>query len=419
MRKRIWKILGWLAVLLVVLCIGAAVGGGAVYAITRSKEPIHLLGPGPDDPEPGLVIASVRSDGPAAEAGVVRGDILLQVEGETVDNCIELIDLVEEREPGDEVQLTVLHGDDERILTATLIEHEGRPYLGLVPCGCRVGPEPRVVIGTWGPGSLIADVASDSPADLAGLEVGDIIIAVDEEDLSPEKSLADAITAHKPGDTVMLKVNRPGEEARDVEVELGEQPEEKGKAYLGVRYRYVPAPSDTAFEGLRFGGRHFGRFPHVFPDGDTRQGAIVRRVTEESPAQAAGLSQGDLITAIDGDPIEGPRDLVDAVAEHQPGDRVTLTIVASGEEEEREVEVTLAEHPEKEEKETRKQENEAYLGVEIGGFVRVRRWDDERPHGLESFEFFYDWEPSVDEWPFDFDTVPRHFEFHIPSERPV
>ena len=102
------------------------------------------------------------------------------------------------------------------------------------------------------------------------------------------------------------------------------------------------------------------------------------------------MGQVDLITAIDGDPIEGHRDLVDAIAEHEPGDRVTLTVVASGEEEEREVEVRLAEHPD--------QEGKAYLGVEIGGFVRVRRWDDERPHGLESFEFFYDWEPPADEW---------------------
>ena len=404
MNKRIWKILGWLAVLLLVLCVGAAVGGGAVYALTRVKEPFHLFSAGPEDAEPGIVIASVTADGPAAEAGVVRGDILLQVEGETVDNCIELIDLVNEREPGDEVELTVLHGDDERTLTAVLIEHGGRPYLGLVPCGCRVVPKPTVVINTWGPVAVIIDVESDSPADLAGLEAGDIIVAVDEEELSTEKSLADAIIAHKPGDMLTLEVNRPGEETRNVEVELGEHPQEDGKTYLGVRYRHVPAPPDIEFEGPRFDGRRFGPFPHVFPDGDMRQGAIVRHVTEESPAQAAGLSQGDLITAIDGDPIEGPRDLVDAIAEHEPGDRVTLTVVASGEEEEREIEVKLGEHPNEEEK--------AYLGVQIGGFVRVRRWDDERPHGPESFEFFYDWEPP-------FDAVPRHFEFHVPPERPV
>ena len=127
MNKRIWKVLGWLAVLLLALCVGAAVGGGAVYALTRVTEPIYLFSAGPEDPEPGIVIASVTSDGPAAEAGVVRGDILLQLEGETVDTCIELIHLVEEHEPGDEVQLTVLHGDDERTLTATLMKSTGMP----------------------------------------------------------------------------------------------------------------------------------------------------------------------------------------------------------------------------------------------------------------------------------------------------
>lgn len=85
-----------------------------------------------------------------------------------------------------------------------------------------------------------------------------------------------------------------------------------------------------------------------------QQGAIIMDVAEGSPAEQAGLSEGDVITKIDGEPVEGRRDLVDAIAEHKPGDVITLTVYSPGEEAERQVEVTLAEHPEG---------GKAYLGV--------------------------------------------------------
>ena len=136
---------------------------------------------------------------------------------------------------------------------------------------------------------------------------------------------------------------------------------------------------------------------------------IVRSVTEDSPAETAGLLRGDLITAVEGEPIEGPQDLVDAIGEHEPGDRVTLTVLQSGEEEEREVEVTLAEHPE--------EKGKTYLGVQIGGFFRLHHLEaGEHPHEMDSFEFFFDWEPPFDEPHFDPDAIPHHFEFHFPPD---
>ena len=151
--------------------------------------------------------------------------------------------------------------------------------------------------------------------------------------------------------------------------------------------------------------------PHVVLggelDGETEQGAIVRRVDEDSPAAAAGLRKGDVITAIEGDPVKGRQDLADAVAEHKPGDEVTLTVYQSGEDEEREVTVTLAEHPEEEET--------AYLGVWIGGFFRLHRLEDGDgwPHGIH---LSLDSETLPEELPFDLDGIPYDFEFHFPPE---
>jgi putative serine protease PepD len=62
-----------------------------------------------------------------------------------------------------------------------------------------------------------------------------------------------------------------------------------------------------------------------------QQGAQVQSVAPGSPAAAADLRAGDLITALDGSPVHGPSQLVDDLAALKPGDRVTLTVARRSE----------------------------------------------------------------------------------------
>ena len=55
-------------------------------------------------------------------------------------------------------------------------------------------------------------------------------------------------------------------------------------------------------------------------------GALVASVTAGSPAADAGVEEGDIVTAIDGEEITGSGDLVAAIAAHDPGDRVELAV---------------------------------------------------------------------------------------------
>jgi putative serine protease PepD len=45
----------------------------------------------------------------------------------------------------------------------------------------------------------------------------------------------------------------------------------------------------------------------------------------ETPASDAGLQVGDIVTAVDGAPIEGNADLVAVIAERRPGDAIVIT----------------------------------------------------------------------------------------------
>jgi len=73
------------------------------------------------------------------------------------------------------------------------------------------------------------------------------------------------------------------------------------------------------------------------------KGALVSAVSEDSPAEKAGLRRGDVITAIDGQAVKDSNSLRNTVSRLQPGRTVSLTLFRDGQE--RQVSVRLAEMP--------------------------------------------------------------------------
>ena len=79
-------------------------------------------------------------------------------------------------------------------------------------------------------------------------------------------------------------------------------------------------------------------------DIDLESGVLALVITEDSPAGEAGLREGDVIVAIDGDEVRIVEDLLAQLRERAPGDRITLAIVRDGDR--RELQVTLTDRPE-------------------------------------------------------------------------
>jgi S1-C subfamily serine protease len=79
-------------------------------------------------------------------------------------------------------------------------------------------------------------------------------------------------------------------------------------------------------------------------DIDLESGVLALMITEGSPAGEAGLREGDVIVAIDGDEVRIVEDLLAQLRERAPGDRITLGIVRNGDR--RELQVTLTDRPE-------------------------------------------------------------------------
>ncbi len=88
--------------------------------------------------------------------------------------------------------------------------------------------------------AVITDVIEDSPAESAGLRVGDAILQADGRYLNELETLSEAVVEKEPGDTIAFTIVRGGRE-RTVEVKLGRHPDDRGVAWLGISYHMVPS----------------------------------------------------------------------------------------------------------------------------------------------------------------------------------
>ena len=169
-------------------------------------------------------------------------------------------------------------------------------------------------------GAEVRDVASGSPADDAGLRVGDVIKAVGDTQIETAQQLVDAIQSHAPGDEVVLAVEWRGE-SRQVSVTLAERPAET-------------TPSQGTRPQIRGTLDFLGLSAEM-----TDEGLLIKSIDDSSPLKDSGLQAGDVITAIGGQPLDEflPRGLMQAL---QSGDKpVVFTVLRDGKSQD--IEVTI------------------------------------------------------------------------------
>ena len=377
-----------LGVIAFILLLGlAAVAGGAVTYFTLQAKPVRaaFISQTALGSDQGILIAAVDPEGPAAQVGVVRGDILTEVNGQKVNLAVDLSKLIADSKPGDTLNLIIIHGDNQSSVDIKLGDRNGNAYLGITPCGNQPFRDylfNRNFGGANLSGALIRQVTPDSPAAKAGLQAGEIIVSIDGQELGSQTDLAEVIHSHKPGDTISLSVKPiSDEQAHEVQITLGENPDQAGQAYLGVSYVSLPvlhapegeAPPFRFFPGPSTDGNN-NQTPQAPSDGlpfapnlpelpaGVDQALIIAQVQPNSPADKASLQPGDLITAIDGKPVGTPQAFAETIQSHKTGDQVTLTVYRKGESNPLSIRARLEENP--------AVSGQTYLGVTVGVFIR-------------------------------------------------
>jgi membrane-associated protease RseP (regulator of RpoE activity) len=179
-------------------------------------------------------VEEVTPGSAAAAADLEPGDRIVAWDGEPVGGFPDITDAVRASEVGDEVTLTVQRDGETFDVTTELVDR-GAAELG---------------------GWFVADVPPESPADAAGLQEGDVIVAWDGEDVKPADTVQELATTSGVGDEVTLTVERDEEELEtsfevtDTSTVAELRDSFSDAAFLGVRAELPPDETVGFVQGL-------------------------------------------------------------------------------------------------------------------------------------------------------------------------
>lgn len=168
----------------------------------------------------GALVAGVEKTGPAAKAGIQRGDIIAKFDGAIVHDQHELPEMVAQTAIGKTVPVEVIRGGKRVALTATvgeLKEQQVASAEGSGGAGANWGltvqdltPEIAQQLGLESAkGVLVSGVKPDSPAQEAGLQRGDLILEVNHKKVGTADDFASvAKAAQKDKKSALLLVQR-------------------------------------------------------------------------------------------------------------------------------------------------------------------------------------------------------------------
>ena len=204
-----------------------------------------------------------------------------------------------------------------------------RGFMGILPQ--ELTPDMAKAFGMPnGHGVAIAQVTPNSPAEHAGLKVGDVITAVNGDQVEDVNAFRLQVAGFAPNTTIHLKVARSGQNL-DIPVTLGDatanlEAENRG----GERGESLPGRGE---KGAMSGVSVQTLTPDLrrelqIPEGTA--GVVITDVDDDSAAAQSGLQQGDVIMQVNHRAVSSVADFNRAVRENASRDS-TLLLVKRGE----------------------------------------------------------------------------------------
>ncbi len=154
-------------------------------------------------------------------------------------------------------------------------------------------------------GALVAVVTPDSPGAKAGLKQGDVILAFNGNEVTHLRDLPRLVAETAPDTAAKMKVWRNGQ-TKELQATLGELPNnEQVATATNGQEQDESAHADALGMHLAPLTSQLRRELHT---GKDVQGVVITRVDPGSAAAEVGLSEGDVVVAIDQQPVKTPEE---------------------------------------------------------------------------------------------------------------
>ncbi len=164
------------------------------------------------------LVTEVSENSPAAEAGIKPGDVILEFNGKPLSRSQDLRSLVADVPPGQNATFKIAREKSERNITVKIgelpDEREVVPQYEAkeIELGLKVQKVTPEIARRYGlistKGVIVVDVQRGSPADLAGIEPGDVIREVNQRPVNTIKDFEQSLRQGRRGDRVLLLVQR-------------------------------------------------------------------------------------------------------------------------------------------------------------------------------------------------------------------
>jgi len=180
----------------------------------------------------GVIVSSVVDNGPAAEAGVRKDDVIRKIDGNPVKDNQALLAMIASRKPGETVKLEILRGGETKKVDVTLttrptfnvdgsdVEEQPdddatTPITSSEGLGIKVQAIPSIArkqlkLNADDPGLFVVSVDPESDAAEEGLSPRQVITAIDGVPLESVADWNHIVKGLKPGQTVKVDVKLAG-----------------------------------------------------------------------------------------------------------------------------------------------------------------------------------------------------------------
>ncbi len=171
-------------------------------------------------------------------------------------------------------------------------------------------------------GALVAQVMPDSPAEQAGIQLGDVIVAFNGQDVHSSSSLPPLVGSspiNRPSD---VKILRKGK-VMTLQVVIGELPEDGKTAGIGQGHKSQPA------NALGIGVRDLNTEESEQLGLQPGIGVLVEKIAP-GPASGAGMRQGDVILMLNNQPVSSVEQFAGIVSDLPQGKSVAVLVQREG-----------------------------------------------------------------------------------------